>query len=405
LVNSIQNIEGGGLVMLSKTIVLAVLTVMVVSIFAAGGVTVTEKVSLVILPGSMSGGWNTSYVDYLLSIIEEQALQLGRFRLFPRADLQRIMKERNMSVFGISDAINIGKLGGSKYAILLTLTELSATWSRESKSYEATSRYTIKLYDIENGELLASKTMKSYGSSDKTSQQAIKDAIESTASSIWLELREIFKLEAYVTSMNGNIVVLAGVDPKLVQKDVIFEIETSTGGVGYVKVTGYNKTDGTVITKFMYGERPEKYDVATEYPTTGFHVGYGVSTFSGLFGLAVTVWTDGSVSKIPSSAYATVEAFLDFVDDYSPIYIDVGTGFKFLEVGRVGVRVNGGLSMFALYNSDKEDYDFMFYGVFVNGMLTYEFNPSSIIYVSISYPLYFGELELSELNIQLGINF
>jgi len=41
----------------------------------------------------------------------------------------------------------------------------------------------------------------------------------------------------------------------------------------------------------------------------------------------------------------------------------------------------------------------------VNGMLTYEFNPSSIIYVSISYPLYFGELELSELNIQFGINF
>jgi len=149
----------------SRTIILALLAIMAISIFAAGGIAVTDKISLVILPAKIGSGWNMDEVDYLLSIMEEQALELGRFQLFPRADLQQIMKERNMSEFGVSDAIEIGKLGGSKYALLLTLTELSSAWSDKSKSYEATSRYTIKLYNIENGELLASKTMESSGSS------------------------------------------------------------------------------------------------------------------------------------------------------------------------------------------------------------------------------------------------
>jgi len=209
-------------------------------------------------------------VDYLLSIMEEQALELGRFQLFPRADLQQIMKERNMSEFGVSDAIEIGKLGGSKYALLLTLTELSSAWSDKSKSYEATSR----IYD----QTLQYRKRRAPGFQDNgiewqfkdTGQKAITDALKSTASSIWLELREIFKLEAYVKSVSGNNVVLAGIDPKLAQKGFIFEIETSSGGIGYVKVTGYNKADGTVVTKFMYGEKPMQYDVATEYPTPGY---------------------------------------------------------------------------------------------------------------------------------------
>ncbi|HOK87319.1 MAG TPA: hypothetical protein PK404_00650 [Fervidobacterium sp.] len=389
----------------SRTIILTLLAIMAVSIFAAGGIAVTDKINLVILPGKIGNGWNMDEVDYLLSIMEEQALELGRFQLFPRADLQQIMKERNMSEFGVSDAIEIGKLGGSKYAILLTLTELSAAWSDKSKSYEATSRYTIKLYNIENGELLASKTMESSGSSKDTSQKAITDALKSTASSIWLELREIFKLEAYVKSVSGDNIVLAGIDPKLAQKGFIFQIETSTGGVGYVKVTGYNKTDGTVVTKFMYGEKPMQYDVATEYPTTGVHAGLGLSMFSGMFGLGVSAWTDGSDSTIPLPIYVGVGTFLGSVAGYTPAYVDLGAGFKLLEMGRIGVQVNGGISVIGLFDLDTYDVAGMLYGAFAGGMLTYEFNPSFGIYGSAGYSMYFSEDGLSGLSIQLGVYF
>ncbi|HON03239.1 MAG: hypothetical protein GX468_08475 [Thermotogaceae bacterium] len=389
----------------SRTIILALLAIMAVSIFAAGGIAVTDKISLVILPAKIGSGWNMDEVDYLLSIMEEQALELGRFQLFPRADLQQIMKERNMSEFGVSDAIEIGKLGGSKYALLLTLTELSSAWSDKSKSYEATSRYTIKLYNIENGELLASKTMESSGSSKDTGQKAITDALKSTASSIWLELREIFKLEAYVKSVSGNNVVLAGIDPKLAQKGFIFEIETSSGGIGYVKVTGYNKADGTVVTKFMYGEKPMQYDVATEYPTPGVHAGLGLSTFSGMFGLGVSAWTDGSDSTIPLPIYVGVGTFLGSILNYTPAYVNLGAGLKLLEMGRIGVQVNGGISLIGLFDLDTSDMAGMLYGAFAGGMLTYEFNPSLGIYGSAGYSMYFSEDGLSGLSIQLGVYF
>ena len=389
----------------SRTIILALLAIMAVSIFAAGGIAVTDKISLVILPAKIGSGWNMDEVDYLLSIMEEQALELGRFQLFPRADLQQIMKERNMSEFGVSDAIEIGKLGGSKYALLLTLTELSSAWSDKSKSYEATSRYTIKLYNIENGELLASKTMESSGSSKDTGQKAITDALKSTASSIWLELREIFKLEAYVKSVSGDNVVLAGIDPKLAQKGFIFEIETSSGGIGYVKATGYNKADGTVVTKFMYGEKPMQYDVATEYPTPGVHAGLGLSTFSGMFGLGVSAWTDGSDSTIPLPIYVGVGTFLGSILNYTPAYVNLGAGLKLLEMGRIGVQVNGGISLIGLFDLDTSDMAGMLYGAFAGGMLTYEFNPSLGIYGSAGYSMYFSEDGLSGLSIQLGVYF
>jgi len=389
----------------SRTIILALLAIMAISIFAAGGIAVTDKISLVILPAKIGSGWNMDEVDYLLSIMEEQALELGRFQLFPRADLQQIMKERNMSEFGVSDAIEIGKLGGSKYALLLTLTELSSAWSDKSKSYEATSRYTIKLYNIENGELLASKTMESSGSSKDTGQKAITDALKSTASSIWLELREIFKLEAYVKSVSGDNVVLAGIDPKLAQKGFIFEIETSSGGIGYVKVTGYNKADGTVVTKFMYGEKPMQYDVATEYPTPGVHAGLGLSTFSGMFGLGVSAWTDGSDSTIPLPIYVGVGTFLGSILNYTPAYVNLGAGLKLLEMGRIGVQVNGGISLIGLFDLDTSDMAGMLYGAFAGGMLTYEFNPSLGIYGSAGYSMYFSEDGLSGLSIQLGVYF
>lgn len=389
----------------SRTIILALLAIMAVSIFAAGGIAVTDKISLVILPAKIGSGWNMDEVDYLLSIMEEQALELGRFQLFPRADLQQIMKERNMSEFGVSDAIEIGKLGGSKYALLLTLTELSSAWSDKSKSYEATSRYTIKLYNIENGELLASKTMESSGSSKDTGQKAITDALKSTASSIWLELREIFKLEAYVKSVSGNNVVLAGIDPKLAQKGFIFEIETSSGGIGYVKVTGYNKADGTVVTKFMYGEKPMQYDVATEYPTPGVHAGLGLSTFSGMFGLGISAWTDGSDSTIPLPIYVGVGTFLGSILSHTPAYVNLGAGLKLLEMGRIGVQVNGGISLIGLFDLDTSDMAGMLYGAFAGGMLTYEFNPSLGIYGSAGYSMYFSEDGLSGLSIQLGVYF
>lgn len=387
-----------------KYLILLFITLVFLSIFAAGGIAVTEKIKLVILPGKIGTGWNMDEVDYLLAILEEQALELGRFQLFPRGDLQQIMKERNMVEFGVSEAIEVGKLGGSKYALLLTLTELSAAWSSKTSSYEAVSRYTIKLYNVENGELLASKTMQSTGSSKETSQKAITSALKSTASSIWLELRNIFKLEAYVKSVQGDIIVLAGVDPKLAKTGFIFQIETDRG-VGYVKVTGINRTEGTVVTKFMYGEKPNQYDVATEYPTLPAHAGLGLSLLNALFGIGITAWTEPS-SEIPLSFYIGVGTFLGGFLGYTPAYLNFGVGYKLLEMGRIGAAVNGGISVVGLMDLDTFEFAGGFvYGAFAGGLLTYEFNPQFGIYGGVGYSLYLIGNGPTGISFQLGVYF
>ncbi|WP_448378975.1 CsgG/HfaB family protein [Fervidobacterium sp.] len=386
----------------SKFIVALLLIICVLN-FAAGGITLTEKVKLVILPGKVGSGWNMDEVDYLLSILEEQALELGRFQLFPRSDLQQIMKERNLSEFGVSQAIEIGKLGGSKYALLLTLTELSSSWSSKANSYIAVSRYTIKLYNIEDGSLLASKTMESEGSSKESSQKAISNALRSTATDIWYELRQIFKLEAYVKAVNGNAVTLAGIDPKLAKKGYIFQIETSSGGIGYVKVVGYNKSDGTVIANFMYGEKPEEYDIAVEFPVMPFKAGLGLGMFSGMFGLGISAW--GSTEDIPLSLYIGVGTFLGSIFNYTPVYMNLGVGFNLLEMGRINASVNGGLSLIGLIDLDTFEPVGYIFGAFGGAIVTYDFNPRMGVYGSIGYSLYLGTGGPTGITIQIGMYF
>lgn len=259
----------GDIMRLSKWVIISLLLIMFSQAFSSAPVTITEKTSLVILAGQIGSGWSADEVDYLLSILEEQVLKLERFRLFSRANIQQIMKERNMSEIGVSEAqaIEIGKIGGSKYALLLTLSQLSSAWSNKSNAYVATSRYTIRLYNIENGELLASKALESTGKSEDTEQQSLTDALKSTASSIWSELKNIFKLEAYVKSVTGDNIVLGGLDPKIVPKGTIFSIETRSG-TGYVQVTGYSDVDNTILAKFVRGEKPAVNDVATEFVET-----------------------------------------------------------------------------------------------------------------------------------------
>ncbi|MEN3042930.1 MAG: hypothetical protein ABDH59_06475 [Fervidobacterium sp.] len=386
-----------------KGVVLIIFSVLLSLIFAAGGITVTEKIKLVILPGKIGTGWNMDEVDYLLSVLEEQALELGRFQLFPRSDLQQIMKERNMVEFGVSEAIQIGKLGGSKYALLLTLTELSAAWSSKTSTYEAVSRYTIKLYNIENGELLSSKTMQSLGSSKETSQKAISNALRSTSSDIWIELRNIFKLEAYVKSVQGDTVILAGVDPKLAKTGFIFQIETERG-IGYVRVSGINKVEQTVVTKFLYGERPNQYDVAIEYPTLPIHAGLGLSVFSSMFGIGLTAWSD-AISDVPLPIYLGFGTFLFSTYSDTPAYLNFGVNLKILEMGRISASINGGVSILGLFDPNNFEPSLIIYGAFAGGLVTYEFNPKFGIYCSTGYSLYISGSGPSGISFQIGVYF
>ncbi|AMW32262.1 hypothetical protein NA23_02385 [Fervidobacterium islandicum] len=371
--------------------------------FSQSGITVTEKIKLVILPAKVATGWDMDEVDFLLGILEEQALELGRFQLFPRTDIQQIMKERNLSELGVTEALEIGKLGGSKYALLLTLTELSSSWNILSLTHSAVARYTIRLYNIENGSLLASKSLESRGASLESAQKAIGEALKATALDIWYELRRFFRLEAYVKSVSGSVVKLAGLDPKLAKKGYVFQIETHTGDVGYVKVVGYDRTDNTVVTQFMYGHRPSEYDIATEYEMMPYKVSLNIGMFSNFFGIGLSAWGAGEQAPLP--VYFHLGTFMGNLYGLTPVFLNLGGNINFITIDRINGSFTLGGSFIALIDlSMFEIYEYLF-GVFGGLLITYEFNPKSGVYGSLGYAQYLDATGPSGLLIQIGMYF
>ncbi|WP_372589407.1 hypothetical protein QQE94_02130 [Fervidobacterium pennivorans subsp. shakshaketiis] len=96
----------------------------------------------------------------------------------------------------------------------------------------------------------------------------------------------------------------------------------------------------------MYGERPEKYDVATESPVMPFKAGLGFGMFSGMFGLGISAW--GTTEDNPLPLYISVGTFIESIFNYTPTYINLGAGFNFIETGRITASVNDGSSLIGL---------------------------------------------------------
>ncbi|MGB9615134.1 MAG: hypothetical protein ACPL3B_06500 [Fervidobacterium sp.] len=241
--------------------------------------------------------------------------------------------------------------------------------------------------------------MESIGIPIDSSRKAISEALKSTASSIWLELRNIFKLEAYVKSVEGDKIILAGASLKLAKPGFIFEIETGNG-TGYVRITGYNKAEWTVIAN----ERPSAYDIAIEYPRLPMYVGLGALMFSDLFGIGFSVWSDGS-GDIPLPIYIGGGTLLGHVGSYTPLYATLGLGVKLLELERIGAMTNGGVGIIGLIDFIAVDFLFGAFGMFADGLVTYEFTPKFGIYGSFGYNLYLGTTGPTGIALQLGVYF
>ena len=87
-------------------------------IVMGAGLQISQRIRVVILPGKTMQGWTEDDVDYLISILEETMLNLGRFELYSRQNLKEIMKERGLSELGITEAIEVLKLMPNKSIVL-----------------------------------------------------------------------------------------------------------------------------------------------------------------------------------------------------------------------------------------------------------------------------------------------
>ncbi len=386
---------------MKKVFVLTALLIGILIFSAAGGVTISEKTTIVILPSKTGSGWNMDEVEHLVALLEEKALSLGRFRVFPRGDLQKIMEERNLEQLGITETqgLEIGKIAGAKYALILTLTELSPNYTQGK--YVAVVRASIKLYDVTNGELLSSETYTRESSKEDTSQKAINSAINSLASAIENTLRNFFKIEGYIGKISNGRIEISGIDSKIVKPGYIFKVEADEGEA-YIKVVNIDRKTGTAVAKFMYGVQIQEYDPVVEYPLFPAAGGFGLALYGLLFGFDISAWTDPN-AELPVSFFISASALLGSILNYTPVAGNFGVNFNLLELGRINAYVNGGLSIIGLVDLDTSDWIGMIYGVFAGGLVTYDFNPSFGVYARGGFNMYLDANGPTGISVALGV--
>lgn len=381
-----------------------ILLLIILSLIVMGaGLQISQRIRVVILPGKTMQGWTEDDVDYLISILEETMLNLGRFELYSRQNLKEIMKERGLSELGITEAIEVGEIASAKYVILLTLNELRTGYDSEEDEHYAMTNLSVKVIDITDGKIVASKAIseKSYG---ETGADAKQNLFSYLRNEFDFMIREFFKLKAAVADVIDGKAYLTGVDIRLLRVGMIFKIESGLGREGYVKVIG--EENGLAVADVLYGYVSKGAD-AIEFPMMGMSGALALDLYSfnldipfignNFFGLSLQAWT----SDAP--IYFDFSFLMGSVLSYTPFTFDLGARFEALHFGRMFLGARGGFSMIGIYDTDKEDVIFSVFGAFVGADVRYEFNPRFGIFAKYDWRFYFPGFSGSEYN--LGLYF
>ena len=365
--------------------VLLILVFAVVLGFSAG-LEISERIKVVILPAEVSKSWLKGDVDYLLSMLEEAMTDLGRFEVYSRAHVKEIMKERGLAEMGITDveAEELGKLAGAQYVILLKLNDLNTGY--KNGKYWASARLSIRLLDISDGRIVASKPIdRNTGSYYKTSEEAKEALFESIKYDFVQTIKEFFKLKAVVVKVEGGKAYLSGVDPKLLKIGMIFEVKGGLGKVGYVKLVG--EENGYVVAEVLYGEVKPGLE-AKEVPMMGgggalilsYYMDFGYPNVTS-FGIGFAGW---------SGLYFEGAYVLGSALNYTPFDVALGMRFEVFRMGRVFLGVHGGADIFGIYDTDKEDVVAAVFGAMGGIDVRYEFNPKSGVFAKLDYKYFIG---------------
>ena len=362
------------------------LLVLVSIVAMSSGLEISKKIRVVILPAETGHSWLKTDVDFLLSMLEESMTDLGRFEVYSRAHVKEIMKERGLAQMGITDvdAEKLGKLAGAQYVILLTLNNLDTGIS--DGKYWASAQLSIRLLDISNGEVVATKSIDyNTGSYYKSSDEAKKALFEYIKTEFVIVMRKFFKLKAFVVKVSNGKAYLKGVDPNLLRVGMIFKVEGELGKVGYVKVEG--EENGYVVADVLYGYVKPGLQ-AKEMALLGGGGALSLNYYNGLvysgisaFGIGITSW---------KGLYVEASYLVGSVLNYVPFDVVLGMRFNILRFGRIYAGVHGGADIFGIYDTNKDDVVAMVFGAAAGIDGRYEFDPTSGIFIKADYKYLMG---------------
>lgn len=162
----------------------------------------------------------------LTILVENSLTRLNRFNLVDRRNLDKYLKELELQLAGITDkeVIEVGKIYGYNKAITGTITYADTTFDYDN--YDGTGTIygkvdlVLHIVDVSTTKILYSSkiTGLSYYSVNRYPNKTLRDAalsaaLEDLAKKVSMKMRDIFKIEIKISSINdGNIVLLAGFD-------------------------------------------------------------------------------------------------------------------------------------------------------------------------------------------------
>lgn len=120
----------------------------------------------------------SGYIDYVVNLITEDVLSLGRFDVVERSAIDTVLREQRFQLSGAIDeatAVRVGKILGIDIGIMGSIESLTSSYRDGMHSAEAV--ILVKLVDMQTGRLISTIRVQERGSGN-SSQEAQRRALE-----------------------------------------------------------------------------------------------------------------------------------------------------------------------------------------------------------------------------------
>ncbi|MCK8825839.1 CsgG/HfaB family protein [Fuchsiella alkaliacetigena] len=173
----------------------------------ASPVQAQDSVAVLEFEGAGGSDYHSAAANSLTNIL----MDLGRFDVISRSEVDRILEEQHFQVSGLVDedtASEAGGILGVEQVFTGNIDKLTTSWSDGEYSGEA--KVTIRLIDIETGTILQSFESTGSGSGDSRGEARSSALSSCFDSSLRSQLREVFAISSFVIRVDEEQVDLLG---------------------------------------------------------------------------------------------------------------------------------------------------------------------------------------------------
>lgn len=172
-------------------------------------------------------------------------LDLGCFELAERGEINRVLQEQQLQNSGLVDkAVEAGRILSIQLGFMGSIDHLFSYWDGKAQRYRAEAGITLKIIDIQSGQVLHIIVSTGYSSSvnkEKSLYQAIEDCF---SRNLVVKLKDIFSLNGIIVKVEGdNLYFFNGEDRGVIQGQRFKVLRAKVENIENMKVTAAFKEE------------------------------------------------------------------------------------------------------------------------------------------------------------------